>query len=139
VAIGSGRLPSVTRPHVGVADLHALRRLVARVAGRVRLHPERQQQLVLAVNEAVTNAIRHATGHARVTIAHDSARRHLVVEVSDQGKGIPPDVVAQRPAPEATGGRGLYLVQVLCDHVEILTSTAGRTGTVVRLIMAIDG
>jgi anti-sigma regulatory factor (Ser/Thr protein kinase) len=129
----------VIRPRVGLADLHALRRLVARVGGCVRLHPERQQQLVLAVNEAVTNAIRHATGHARVTIAHDSARRHLVVEVSDQGEGIPPEVVAQRPAPEATGGRGLYLVQVLCDHVEILTSTAGQTGTVVRMIMAIDG
>jgi anti-sigma regulatory factor (Ser/Thr protein kinase) len=110
--------------------------LVARVAGYVRLHPQRQEQLVLAVNEAVTNAIRHATGNARVVISHDTHRRHLVVEVSDQGNGIPPGVVVQRPAPEATGGRGLFLLQVLCDRVDILTDTAG---TLVRLIMAIDG
>jgi anti-sigma regulatory factor (Ser/Thr protein kinase) len=101
----------------------------ASVAG---LNPDRVAHLTLAVNEAATNAIQHATGSALVVISE--ARDYLIVEVTDDGPGIPASVSSQgpQPGPGAMNGRGLWLIRKLCDQVEIRT---GRAGTRVRLVM----
>jgi anti-sigma regulatory factor (Ser/Thr protein kinase) len=125
---------------IGVTDLESLRHLVAGAARRAGLRASRVTDLVIAVNEAVTNAIRHATGRARVTIIHEAWDRRLVVQVGDDGPGIPPEYVSRLglPDPDALGGRGLYLIRALCDEVAIAPGAAGVTGTLVRLVMSVD-
>jgi anti-sigma regulatory factor (Ser/Thr protein kinase) len=100
------------------------------------LSPDRVAHLTLAFNEAVTNAIRHATGSALVAIS--GGRDSLTVQVTDEGSGIPASVDGRRsdPGPEAVSGRGLWLIRRLCDRVDIRT---GSTGTCVRLVMLLAG
>lgn len=77
--------------------------------------------LVLCVEEACTNVIRHSGSATpgRITVTVDS--RGVEVVVKDEGRGFgmvlpnPPDL----PGPLAGGGRGLYLMARLCDEIEL--------------------
>jgi anti-sigma regulatory factor (Ser/Thr protein kinase) len=115
--------------------LRRLRQLVLRMAHRAGLDSHRTGQLVLAVNEAASNAIEHAGGAGRLEIVQDDDRA-LIAEITDHGPGLPTEVSLSLPAPESTGGRGLWLIREVCDHVQLRT---GRTGTTVRIEMAIGG
>lgn len=52
----------------------------------------------------------------------------LVCEVSDSGQITDPAVGQIRPDLDAEGGMGLWVVNQLCDRVEIRSSSAGTTG-----------
>ena len=76
-----------------------------------------------AVTEAVTNAVRHGSPDGPDGQFHVLGRRTsagaLHVEVTDSGVGLPPgEPMPSMPEPEATGGRGLPLMQELADTVE---------------------
>ena len=86
---------------------------------------------VLAINECLTNAIRHGGGHGRFVLIDDGAL--LVAEIIDEGPGISATIPVQRPALDALSGRGLWVVQRIVDR---LTLTTGIGGTTVRLEMA---
>jgi anti-sigma regulatory factor (Ser/Thr protein kinase) len=100
----------------------------------VGLGREREQDMVLAVNEAATNAIRHGGGIGELELIQDDSRA-LIVQISDDGPGMPADAPVRDPSSEQAGGRGRYLIQKTCDHVEYRT---GPTGTTVRLEMDVD-
>ncbi len=118
---------------VGLADLDWLRGLVTRLGRRAGLDAERVARLTLAVNEVVSNAIRYARGYAEVRLARDD--RRVAVDVRDDGPGLPPGTLPpRRPDPQSVHGRGLWLVHVLCDDVQI---RSGRGGTAVLLIMRV--
>lgn len=88
---------------------------------------------VLAVNEIMTNAVRHGGGHGLVTLWRTVGG--LRCEVSDHGTGEPARFNGHAlPPTEATGGRGLWLARHLCDSFAVET---GRDGTRVALTMAI--
>ncbi|WBB69942.1 ATP-binding protein [Micromonospora sp. WMMD812] len=116
----------VTAPEVA-----AVRHRVTDAALSAGLAPDHAEQFTIAVNEAVINAIQHGGGSADVTVTSGPDR--VVVAVHDQGGGIPDHVSPQLPSPETLGGRGLWLVQQLCDDVTFHTSA---TGTVVTLSAA---
>ncbi|MFI7601147.1 ATP-binding protein [Actinoplanes sp. NPDC049681] len=105
----------------------ALRHVVASRAGESGLGGDRLADFVVAVNELLTNAVRHGggTGHVAVWCTED----RVICEVTDHGAGlgaIRPD----KPAPDEPGGWGLYLVRELTDTFEIKT---GPEGTAVRI------
>jgi anti-sigma regulatory factor (Ser/Thr protein kinase) len=82
--------------------------------------------LVLAVAEACNNAILHAGGDAfGVSVVVEGT--DCTVVVSDSGDGFVPPARPRMPAPDATGKRGLALMQALVDHVEVSSSEAGTT------------
>jgi serine/threonine-protein kinase RsbW len=105
----------------------ALRHVVAARAGESGLGGDRLDDFVVAVNELLTNAVRHGggTGHVAVWCADDA----VVCEVSDQGVGLG-EIRPDKPAPDEPGGWGLYLVRELTDTFEIKT---GPHGTAVRI------
>lgn len=124
--------PFVTMQRLTATDLDRVRQIVTRITRHAGLDPDRAARLTLAVNEVATNAIQHGGGEAGVTIRVEG--RQIVIEVQDDGPGIPADVTASLPEPEATHGRGLWLANQLCDEVDLCT---GGTGTLIRLIMAL--
>jgi hypothetical protein len=76
--------------------LQRLRRLVAWAAQRMGLDGVRGQDMVLAVNEAATNAIRHGGGAGELELIQDDSRA-LIAQISDDGPGMPADAAADNP------------------------------------------
>jgi serine/threonine-protein kinase RsbW len=115
--------------HFGWQELAGIRHLVTAIAAQAGLAGYRLHEFVVAVNEIVTNAIRHGGGfgHIRIWCADDQLR----VEVTDHGPGMRTEHLAGGQVPSATdlGGRGLWLVRQLCDSFSIRT---GPTGTTVQ-------
>jgi anti-sigma regulatory factor (Ser/Thr protein kinase) len=89
-----------------------LRRQVTRVLHLWHLE-ELAWRVELVVTELATNAVRHARTLFTVAMTWDG--RRLRIEVSD-AQPLPPPAVQGLPSPDATGGRGLLLVEQLCDR-----------------------
>jgi hypothetical protein len=87
--------------------------------------------LLVAVTEVAGNSLVHGGGAGRVRV-WDSATG-VVCEVRDRGWIRQPLVGRARPTFEQESGRGLWMVNHLCDLVQLRSSPAG---TVVRLHMA---
>ncbi|MFC3501633.1 ATP-binding protein [Micromonospora krabiensis] len=119
----SATVRGVTAPAVA-----EIRHRVTDAALGAGLTAQDAEQFTIAVNEAVINAIQHGGGSAEVTVVAGPGR--VTVAVRDEGGGIPAHITPHLPTPQTLGGRGLWLVQQLCDDVTIDTST---TGTVVTL------
>lgn len=90
--------------------------------------------VVLALDEACTNVIRHAftTEHDfRLTAA--LGPDEVVVVVEDDGIGVPVDKIAGSPPdPWATSGRGLHIIRSLMTSVAVET-VPQRQGTRVEM------
>src|SRR5215471_3779530 len=105
-------------------DLGPARRLVADHARRAGLGEERTVDLVLAVNEIAANTIRHTTGRGVLSIW--PTPEEIVCQVHDQGEITDPLAGRVRHGPD-DGGHGLWLVNQVCDLVELRTGPAGTT------------
>lgn len=116
---------------VTLRNLAQLRAEVRRLAAQAGLTDDRAEAFVIAVNEAVSNAIRHAGGSGEVAVVQDDQRR-LIAEVRDAGPGIPCSVTLTLPPPGATGGRGMWMAGKLADQLEV---HAGPDGSIVRVEM----
>jgi anti-sigma regulatory factor (Ser/Thr protein kinase) len=110
------------------ASLGALRHRVSVHATEAGASPTRVAELALAVSELATNCLLHGGGHGRLRLWLDSD--NLVCEVSDGGHITDPLVGRRRPTSRQLHGRGLWLVNQLCDLVQIRTAPGG---TVVRV------
>jgi anti-sigma regulatory factor (Ser/Thr protein kinase) len=110
--------------------LRALRGLVYKRAATTRLCQEAREGLVLAINELATNSIQYGGGGG--TLAIWSEPGALVCQVRDRGYIEDPLVGRVSPPLDQHGGRGLWLVNHLCDLVQIRSAPSG---TVVRVHM----
>lgn len=108
--------------------LAELRQVVSAWATAQALETERVEELVLAVNELATNSVRHGGGKGTLLLWREDDT--LLCEVRDRGKIQDPLLGRTRPRPEAQSGRGLWLVNQLCDLVQIRSAD---TGSVVRV------
>ena len=116
-----------------IDHLGTLRSAVATVAADASLQAERAADLVLAVNELATNSICHGGGQGTLRMWREDSS--LLCEVRDRGQ-IPEGVFqhdAERPDPDAMSGRGLWLVDQLCDAMQIISSP--ESGNAVRVRM----
>ncbi|HEX5224931.1 MAG TPA: ATP-binding protein [Solirubrobacteraceae bacterium] len=116
-----------------IDHLGTLRNAVASAAESASLQAERAADLVLAVNELATNSICHGGGRGTLRMWREGGT--LLCEVHDRGH-IPEGLFhhdAERPDPDAMSGRGLWLVDHLCDAVHVVSSP--EAGSTVRVHM----
>jgi len=109
----------------GPGSLVGLRSLVWREAMTAGLDDDRAEAAVTALNEVASNTMRHAGGLGELRIW--SAPGMLICEVSDHGHIDGPLVGRQRPTIDTRGGRGLWMVNQLCDLVQVRSLAAGTT------------
>jgi anti-sigma regulatory factor (Ser/Thr protein kinase) len=113
-------------------SLGQLRRLACRFAEDAGLGPARTTDFVLAVSELATNSVRHGEGSG--TLRTWRSAGSLICEIVDAGHIDQPLAGREHPPYEALGGRGLWLVNQVCDLVQI-RSRSGATA--VRLHMSL--
>lgn len=121
-----------SRHHSDVADAVSVGRLreeFSRWLRRFGLTPDRHNDLVLAVNEALANTAEfayrrhHEPGAVTLTVRCDPATDALTVIVSDQGAWREP---SDGGNPQLRG-RGIPLMEALADEVVIDSSADGTT------------
>jgi anti-sigma regulatory factor (Ser/Thr protein kinase) len=113
-------------------QLATVRHLVADRGRLVGMDPERITDLQMAVNEVAANTIEHTGRPGTLRIWRE--RQRLICEVRDSGRLTELLVGRIPPAPSSERGRGLVLVNYLCDLVRVHTQP---TGTTIRMHMAI--
>ena len=116
-----------------LSDLRPMRRLVEGYAGRNGLSDDRTASLVLAASELAANTLRHTSGGGTVRVWH--TRLEILCQVEDAG-WITDPLAGRRRQPAAEPGHGLWLVNQVCDLVEL---RSGQAGTTVRLHMRRSG
>jgi anti-sigma regulatory factor (Ser/Thr protein kinase) len=109
-----------------VSDLAAVRAFVTDRSIALGLSPARADLLTLAVNELATNTLQYTRQGGQIRLWAEPGQ--IVCDVEDQGpmrsfgSGMPP--------AESVRGRGLAIVEMVCDHV---AAFASARGTVVRM------
>ena len=116
------------------ADVTAMRHDLRRCAEEAGLGGDALDDFVTAVNELVTNAVRHGGGWGslRLTLDVDT----LIADVSDRGRGFSGKVpvAAGPPAGDTPGGRGILLARRLTATLLISDGPEGVTVTVTRCL-----
>lgn len=103
----------------------------------VGIEDARRFDIMLALSEAVTNAIRHGSSQQRnatVDIEVEVTTDSVSLKVSDNGSGFDPDTLPD-PTQEQNlfipNGRGVYLIRTLADDVRFDFNEEGTTVNVV--------
>jgi anti-sigma regulatory factor (Ser/Thr protein kinase) len=78
---------------------------------------------VFAANEIATNSLLHGGGQGTARVWREDGV--VVVEVTDGGHIDHPLVGRQRPDTLTDHGRGMWLVNQLCDLVQIASTPSG--------------
>jgi anti-sigma regulatory factor (Ser/Thr protein kinase) len=108
--------------------IHAARRFAALEAMRAGLSERCTEDLVLAVDEVVTNSVVHGGGSGILRIWREQDT--LLCDVRDEGTIDRPLAGRHLPADGVYGGHGLWIANQLCDLVQIRSFA---DGSVVRL------
>jgi len=115
-------------------DYHAFRNVLTGLALECGMGVDRAEELVLAANEIVTNAVIH--GAPPVAARCWVADGDFVCEVSDGGSGVAdPFAGWTLPPPGSPGGWGLAVARRICDALEVAGSDGD--GSRVRLYAAL--
>ena len=112
------------------SDLRALRKFITRQASRSGLDADRTTDLVLSVSEVAANTLRHTRQPGRVCAWR--TRDEFLCQVTDSGQINDPLAGLRPPSASQLGGQGLWVVNKVCDLVELRT---GPDGTTIRLHM----
>jgi anti-sigma regulatory factor (Ser/Thr protein kinase) len=109
---------------VTLPTLRAARRLVWRRAEEAGLG-ERAEDFMLAVNEVLSNSLQHAGEGGTLRVWSDADG--LVCEVRDGGHIAHPLIGREEPPIGQIGGHGMWLVNLVCDLVQVRSSEQGST------------
>ena len=111
-------------------SLREVRDLVTRHGTALGMPDDRITNLVISAGEITANTLRHTSAGGTFWIWHTS--EEIICQVQDEGWITDPLAGRQRHSPEDSG-HGLWVVNQVCDLVEIRTSQAA--GTIIRLHM----
>jgi len=124
------------------ALLRCVRALLERYVTARGFPAERAEKVVLAVDEACTNAIRHSYGgpcDEKVELRLGSTDEGIEITLSDDGIPAPAGAVARKapappdPAALKPGGLGVQLMWEVFDDVEF--RPGDRRGNRVRMVL----
>ncbi len=107
-----------------------VRRVLSQSLTTLGLASDMVSDIELALTEACTNVLDHATGGDEYEVSACINQDACVIEIIDRGAGF--DASLSRPSEElAEGGRGIEIMRALVDRLEFISRPT--EGTVVHL------
>ena len=114
-------------------NLSVIRDFISTSAAEARVTPDVVENIILAVDEACTNIIKHAYKSfpdGELIIKTKSTQSRFIISITDFGNTFKPDSI---PEPDLqkyyrqkrVGGLGMYLMKTLMDDVKY-TSIPGK-------------
>lgn len=106
------------------------------IDGLSALSEDRYHNMLVAVTEAVNNAIIHGNQcdvQKVATLSVHVASTSITFVITDQGRGFDADAVPDPRLPEnllRDGGRGVFLMRHLADDVTFASTPTGTTVTI---------
>ncbi len=106
------------------------------IDGLSALSEDRYHNMLVAVTEAVNNAIIHGNQcdvQKVATLIVHVASTSITFVITDQGRGFDADAVPDPRLPEnllRDGGRGVFLMRHLADDVTFASTPTGTTVTI---------
>lgn len=97
---------------------------IENISTDINLDKGRLNNLLLSVNEAISNAMKHGNRfdiEKKVTITASLNQSQLRISIKDEGQGFDPDKVPDPTAPEnifKDSGRGLYIMRTCIDDMK---------------------
>ena len=123
-------------------------RFVPAVRAKVEAFVERQgvtrrdaETLVLAVGEALANAVEHADVRHDIVVQCHVDRRRIIATVVDSGRGVEDAKLGRMvplPNPLAERGRGIPIMQRCTDMFSIRRLPGGGTGVVLGVLRHVE-
>jgi len=136
LAFASFKGPVILDVPAEPAAMFMVRALVGKISERIGFEALETDRLVLAVDEACTNVIRHAydnSGDGRITITFTLSPEYFEIMIRDFGKGADPATFKGRDLDEIRpGGLGLHFIKSAVDKVEYDTPPGG--GMLLKMI-----
>ena len=126
------------------AELRGLRNALRRVLDGLHVEPELRDRLVLAVDEAAANIIRHAYGPHRqgaIGLRVLRAGAMLSFELTDTAPSVDRQALCAKPLGECrSGGLGIALIEKVMDdwRIEVPGGGAGNRLTLSKRIEGAD-
>jgi anti-sigma regulatory factor (Ser/Thr protein kinase) len=120
----AGPPPDAQELRVTSGGLREARSLVRQRAHEAGLGA-RADDFVLAVNEILSNSLNHAREDGLLRLWQEPDG--LVCEVRDGGHILQPLIGREEPAVGQIGGHGIWLVNLVCDLVQVRSSAEGST------------
>jgi len=106
------------------AEAEKIPGFVEKICSESELDEDLTHRVMLALSEAVTNAIVHGNKEHKeknVTIKIKINDSNVIIDIQDEGEGFDPDDIPDPIEEEnllATGGRGLFFMEEFADQVE---------------------
>ena len=108
-----------------VQNLHEVEALTSQIGSEVGFEESIVDDLAIAITELFNNAIFHGNKNdpsKQVELLYTLNNDRLSITVKDEGPGFIPEKIRNPLDPEnimADSGRGLYLVKMLMDSLEL--------------------
>lgn len=110
-------------------NLSIIRDFISNSAADAGITPDVIENIILAVDEACTNIIKHAYKSypdGELIVKTKSTRNRFIISITDYGKSFEPDAI---PEPDLqkyyrqkrVGGLGMYLMKTLMDDVKYVS------------------
>jgi serine/threonine-protein kinase RsbW len=114
-----------------VDSVPAVRRLLRTALAILQVDRQSGADLEIALTEACSNVVKHASGADQIEIRLNVAEDHCAIDVLDNGAGFDAELTGDgSPGPHSECGRGLFLIRALSENMR-MQSTA-RNGSLIH-------
>lgn len=103
-----------------VSELNKLERFIENLSDEYNINNTYFGNILVAVTEAVENAIRHgnrADSEKKVRITFRSEEKGLIFSIEDEGEGFDHEAYLQQELETGDDGRGIAMISKLSDKV----------------------
>ncbi len=141
MVLGSFKGPVILDVPADPPAMFIVRALVGEISSKIGFEDEQTDKLVLAVDEACTNVIRHAyknSNDKRIVITFTLSMDYFEIMIRDFGGGADPSTFQGRDLEEVRpGGLGIHFIKSAVDKIEYDTPPGG--GMVLKMIKFMPG